>query len=101
MEPGPFEAQVVSCAVGSGAIDVEAALTNRSDERRSYTVYGVVSQPRGVPDLVASVNDVAPGATERVILHDAADSTDPGECEVRLVVHGPTPYGIDMDRIDD
>lgn len=101
MEPGPFEAHVVSCDVASGAIDVEASLTNRSDERRSYTVYGVVSQPRGVSDLVATLTDVDPGATEQVTMHQPRASADPGECEVRLVVHGPTPYGIDMERIDD
>ena len=32
MEPGPYEARWSSCTVGPGAIDVEAALTNRSDE---------------------------------------------------------------------
>ena len=56
VEPGAFEAHVVSCDVGPGAIDVEASLTNQSDELRSYTVYGVVSQPRGVPDLVATLD---------------------------------------------
>jgi hypothetical protein len=101
VEPGAFEAHVVSCEVGPGAIDVAASLTNESDDLRSYTVYGVVSQPRGVPDLVATLDDVAPGATEQVTMHHTARSTDTGECEVRLVVHGPTPYGLDMDRVND
>jgi hypothetical protein len=101
MEPGPHEARVVSCAVGPGAIDVEAAVTNLSDEQRSYTVYGVVSQPSGVPDLVATLTDVAPGATEQLAMHRTARSADPGGCDVRLVVHGPWPYGLEMDRIDD
>jgi hypothetical protein len=100
LEPGPFEAHVLSCEVGPGAIDVRAALTNRSDESRSYTVYGVVSEPGGVPDLVATLDDVAPGATEQVTMHHTARATDPGDCQVRLVVHGPTPYGLEMDRVD-
>jgi hypothetical protein len=101
MEPGPVEAHVVSCVVGPGAIDVEASVTNRSDELRSYTVYGVVREPRGVPDLVATLTDVAPGASEQLTMHHTARATDPGECEVRLVVHGPTPYGLEIDRVND
>jgi hypothetical protein len=101
MEPGPYEATVVACSVGPGAIDVEAALTNRSDEPRDYTVYGVVNQPSGVPDLVATLTTVAPGATEQVTMHHTARSESTDDCQVRLVVHGPTPYGLDMDRIDD
>jgi hypothetical protein len=100
MEPGPYDAHVVSCDVGPGGIDVAASLTNRSDEVRSYTVYGVVTRPRGVSDLVATLSDVAPGATEQVSMHRTR-SGEAGDCEVRLVVHGPTPYGLDMDRIDD
>jgi hypothetical protein len=101
MEPGPYEAEVVSCDVGPGAIDVTAAVTNRSDVRRDYTVYGVVNQPDGVPDLVATLTGVAPGATEQATMHRTVRSTSGGDCSVRLVVHGPTPYGLDMDRIDD
>ena len=101
IEPGPYEAQVVSCTVGPGAIDVTAAVTNRSDTQRDYTVYGVVNQPRGVPDLVGTLTAVAPGATEQVAMHHTVRSDDPGDCSVRLVVHGPTPYGLDVERIDD
>jgi hypothetical protein len=101
MEPGPFDAHIVSCTVGPGAVDVEASLTNRSEEQRGYTVYGVVSQPDGIPDLVATLSDVAPGGTEQVTMHHTARSADPGRCEVRLVVQGPTPYGLDVDRVRD
>jgi Protein of unknown function (DUF2510) len=101
MEPGPYEAHVVSCSVGPAAIDVDASVTNQSDRSRSYTVYGVVSQPPGVPDLVATLTDVEPGATEQVTMHHTARSSSSGQCDVRLVVHGPTPYGIKMDRVND
>jgi hypothetical protein len=101
MSPGPYDAEVVSCRVAPGAIDVEGALTNRSDDRRSYTVYGVVSDPRGVRDLVADVADVDPGATASFTLHRSTTTDSTGACEVRLVVHGPTPYGIEMERVDD
>jgi hypothetical protein len=101
MEPGPHEAHVVSCVVGPGAIDIRAEVTNSSEELRSYTVYGVVRQPRGVPDLVATLDDLAPGATGQVAMHHTARSSDSSECDVRLVVHGPTPYGLDIDRVND
>lgn len=101
MEPGPYEARVVSCSVGPGAIDVEAAVTNHSDESRDYTVYGVVNQPRGVSDLVGTLTDIRPGATGQVTMHRTARSEDPGECDVRLVVQGPTPYGLDVERVKD
>jgi len=101
MTPGPVEAEVLSCQVGPGAIDVEGSLTNRSTTQRSYTVYGVVRDPRGIPDLVANVTDVDPGATESFTLHHSSASDTPGVCDVRLVVHGPTPYGIEMERVDD
>lgn len=101
MEPGPYEAHVVSCTIGPGAVDVEATVTNRSDEQRDYTVYGVISHPHGIPDLVTTLTSVAPGATEQVAMHRTVHSSDPDGCEVRLVVHGPTPYGLDMDRVND
>jgi hypothetical protein len=101
IEPGPYEAHVVSCTVGPAAIDVEASLTNQSDKTRDYTVYGVVKQPHGVPDLVATLTDVAPGATEQVPMHHTALSSTTGTCDVRLVVQGPTPYGLKMDRTND
>jgi hypothetical protein len=101
LSPGPVSAEVISCEVGPGAIDVEASLTNLSSERRSYTVYGVISHPRGVPDLVAHVPDVEPGATQALRLHRSGLAEETTTCDARLVVHGPTPYGYEMDRVND
>lgn len=101
LSPGPVSAEVLSCEVGPGAIDVEASLTNLSSQRRSYTVYGVVSEPRDVPDLVAHVADVEPGATRPLTMHRSTLADETRTCDVRLVVHGPTPYGYEMDRVDD
>ena len=101
LSPGPVSAEVLSCEVGPGAIDVEASLTNLSSDRRSYTLYGVITQPNGVPDLVAHLADVEPGATRSVTLHRSTITDDTGACDARLVVHGPTPYGYEMDRVDD
>ena len=101
MSPGPFEVEVLSCEVGAGAIEVEASLTNLSRERRSYTVYGVVRRPGGIPDLVADVAAVDAGATVPLTLRRTSRAEAHGTCDVHLVVHGPTPYGLDMERIND
>jgi hypothetical protein len=101
MSPGPVRAEVVSCTVGPGAIDVEGSVTNLSDSRRSYTVYGVVSEPGGTPDLVERLSDVEPGATVAVRMHRSGRGDSTGNCDARLVVHGPAPWGYDPGRIDD
>jgi hypothetical protein len=101
MSPGPVRAEVVSCNVGPGAIDLEGSLTNLSGASRSYTVYGVVREPGGTPDLVERVSDVEPGATVPFTMHRSGRSADTGSCDARLVVHGPAPWGYDPGRIDD
>jgi hypothetical protein len=101
LSPGPVQAEIVSCRVSDGAIDIEAALTNHSDAIRSYTVYGVISEPGGVADLIGTVDDVAPGETTPVTLHRSALAQAPGQCRARLVVHGPLPYGYEMERVND
>jgi hypothetical protein len=101
MSPGPVRAEVVSCRVGPGAIDLEGSVTNLSDARRSYTVYGVVRDPDGTADLVEQVSDVEPGATVAVAMHRSVRVGDTGDCDARLVVQGPAPWGYDPGRIDD
>jgi hypothetical protein len=101
MSPGPVRAEVVSCTVGPGAIDLEGSLTNLSDTPRSYTVYGVVREPGGTPDLVERVPDVEAGATVAVTMHRSVRAETTGDCDARLVVHGPAPWGYDPGRIDD
>lgn len=101
MSPGPVDARVESCRVGAGAVDVEGSLTNRSDERRSYTVYGVFDNPRGLRDAVEHVDDVDPGGTVPFTLHRSVRSQTSGPCDVRLVVHGPSPWGYEVERIND
>jgi Protein of unknown function (DUF2510) len=101
IHPGPYDAEVVSCEMNPGEIDVKASLTNRSDALRSYTLYGVVSQPSGIPDLVAHLDDVEPGATRAVTLSRISSAPSDAGCEARLVVHGPSPWGIDVERVND
>lgn len=102
ISPGPVDTEVVSCEVGPGSIVVEATITNLRDRVRDYTVFGVVAEPRGVSDLVAEVSRVDAGETERFQLRRSLVSDEPdGACDVRLVVHGPTPYGLDMERVND
>jgi len=97
---GPHGAQVEACTIDSGEIVIDVRLTNRSNDARGYTVYGVVRTPRGVDDLVADIPELAPDETTEFQMRRPID-TDADSCEARLVVHGPTPYGIEIDRVDD
>jgi hypothetical protein len=97
---GPVGAQVEGCSIDSGEIVIDATLTNRSNADRAYTVYGVVQTPPGVDDLVADIPELAPDETTEFQMRRPID-TDAASCEARLVVHGPTPYGIEIDRVDD
>src|ERR687898_187529 len=65
----------------------------------ALSIVGIVFTVSFIRDLVATLTDVAPGASEQLTMHHTARATDPGECEVRLVVHGPTPYGLEIDRV--
>jgi hypothetical protein len=100
IEPGAVEAEVVGCSIDGGVLIIDAVLTNRSDTSREYTLYGVVRDPRGVDDLVAEVPEVAPGTATDVELRRLVGDDDQ-ECTARLVVQGPLPYGIEVDRVDD
>jgi hypothetical protein len=97
---GPHGATVESCAIESGQIVIDVRLTNRSDDARGYTVYAVVRTPPGVDDLVAEIPELAPDEATRFQMRRPI-ATDAESCEARLVVHGPTPYGIEIDRVDD
>jgi hypothetical protein len=100
IEPGPVVATVDSCTVGDAAITVDATLTNRSDKARDYTVYAVIESPSGVDDLVYDLSGVPAGDTVDFQIRKAMPITS-DTCEARLVVHGPKPYGIEIDRVND
>lgn len=99
IEPGAVSSDVVACTVADGEIVVEATVTNLSERTRGYTVYAVMRWPR-VGDLVTTTDDVAPDETRPVTLERIYGGSET-TCEARLVVQGPLPYGVEMDRTND
>ena len=97
--PGPVRAEITACTVGDGELVVSGTVENIDEATRDYTVYAVVSTPDDVPDLMSVLVDVAPGETRDV--EARRSMVGEGTCEARLVVHGPLPYGIDMERVND
>jgi Protein of unknown function (DUF2510) len=99
LEPGPTDAVVLSCDLEPGALVITGTITNTDDQAHDYTLYGVVSEPEGVDDIVLEVDDVAAGETRDVELRRSLVRS--GECEARLVVHGPLPWGVEMERVNE
>jgi hypothetical protein len=100
LSPGAVEAEVAACTVEPGAIVIDGVLTNRSSDSHGYTVYGVVRTPSGVDDLVTEIRELQPGETTEFEMRRSI-VVDEETCDARLVVHGPTPYGVEIDRVDD
>jgi hypothetical protein len=99
LEPGPNDAEVVSCEVQPGALVVTGTITNEDDVTHDYTLYGVVLEPDDVADIVFEVDDLAPGETREVELRRSLVAE--GRCDARIVVHGPLPWGLNMERVND
>ncbi len=99
LEPGAVATTVESCEITPGALVVTGTITNDSRSTHDYTVYAVFSSPPDLTDAVLDVLDVAPGETRRLELRRSTVAD--GECSARLVVHGPTPYGVDVERVND
>lgn len=99
LEPGPNDAVVLSCDLDPGALVVSGTITNDDDEAHDYTLYAVVSEPEGVDDIMLEVDDVAPGETRDVEFRRSLVRS--GDCEARIVVHGPLPWGVDMERVNE
>ena len=100
VEPGAVDAEIASCTVDGGVLVIEASITNESGKAREYTVYGVVRVPSDVDDIVTDVPRLEPGERTEFELRQLVTAEDQG-CAARLVVHGPTPYGLEVDRVND
>lgn len=99
IEPAEHETAVTSCNIGDGRIVVDATITNRDSAVSDFTVYAVFVEPDRVADAHTEVIAVEPGETREITLERNVAAV--GECEARLVVHGPLPYGLDMERVND
>lgn len=97
IEPADNEAAVTSCTLADGDIVVEATITNESATVDDFTLYAVVMEPPGVADIMLEVDGLGAGETREVVLQRRLAAV--GECSARLVVHGPLPYGREMERV--
>jgi hypothetical protein len=107
-EPGRHTAEVTSCTVEPGAFVVQATLTNLSDKTRDYTAYAVIDADLvagvqlKVDEVVLEVEDLAPDTTRELEFRSSRVTSNADlECRARIVIHGPTPFGIEMDRLED
>jgi hypothetical protein len=98
VDPVDHEAEVLSCTIADGELVIEAVLTNRSDAASDFTLYAVVDEPTRVPDLVTELDGVEPGESRTVQL--TRPFVRVGDCRARVVVHGPLPYGVEMERVN-
>lgn len=99
IEPGAVASEVTACTIADREITVEGTMTNLSDQTRDYTMYAVMEWPR-VGDLITTVDGVAPGESRTVTLERVYLGSEI-DCQTRLVVQGPLPYGLEMDRTND
>lgn len=93
LEPGPYESEVDDCIVDRRVATVDGTLTNQSDVERDYTIFVSV----GRRETVITVGDVAAGATVRWDA-DVQRVDVPSPCSATVVVRGPFPFGIELDR---
>jgi hypothetical protein len=99
VEPEPNEATLFDCWVEPGELFASGSVENTGDEVADYTVYVVVTEPGDVRDLVTTLDDVAPGDVRR--FETSRAMVTEGRCEARLVVHGPLPWGVEMERVNE
>lgn len=99
IDPEPHVATLDGCAVEPGEIVVSGSVENTGDTTESFTVYAIVSEPDDVPDMMETLDEIAPGEVRDFEMR-RTDVVD-GTCAARLVVHGPLPWGLEMERVND
>ena len=99
VDPGPHDARVDACSVVPGEIVVTGSIENLGASTEDFTVYAVVTEPEDVADLFTTVDAVAPGEVREFEMRRTQVVS--GECDARLVVHGPLPWGLEMERLNE
>ena len=95
IEPGPVDTEVTACRLDGRTATVEGTLTNESRTIRDYTIFVTLD---GEVEVIP-VDDVPTGETiEWVTTVRTTRSID--ECRPTITVHGPFPFGIELDPIE-
>lgn len=97
-DPGPHEAVIEECTVNSGSWTATGTIENLADDPRDYTLD--IAFVRAGTDNVqraatVEIDDVDPGE-EREFSVERRSSMDDLDC-VLVAVHGPLPFGFDLD----
>ena len=95
IEPGPVSTEVTQCSADGRDVEVTGELTNRSRTERDYTVFVTV----GDDTEVVQLETVAPAETVDWQV-DLRSRTIVDDCDPEVVVHGPFPFGVEIDAID-
>lgn len=88
-DPGPHEAELVSCEETGGVTRAAGTITNLDDEQRSYTIEVTYDGERR---QTGTVDDVSPGAS-RPFEIDEDLRFDELDCSI-VEVNGPQPFGL-------
>jgi Protein of unknown function (DUF2510) len=99
IDPEPHVATIDACTVEPGEIVVTGSVQNTGDTAEDFTVYAVVTDPDDVADMSTTLDAVEPGEVRVFELRRTA--VVEGDCTARLVVHGPLPWGLEMERVND
>lgn len=96
--PADHEARTVDCRVTDGSAVLVAELTNVDDQAGDFAVLVTFVRPgtdNAHRSARVSLEDVAPGATERFEVRRAI-TLDDIDCRIARV-DGPLPFGISLD----
>ncbi len=95
IEPGPVANEITTCTANGREILVTGTLTNESRADRSYTVFVTIG---GRTEFTA-LDDV-PAGTSADWEIDLRTRTIVDECDPRVTINGPLPFGLEMDPIE-
>lgn len=96
VEPGDHTLSDVACDIDARQVEVTGSIVNDTDDARGYVIFVEVDDVIGF----TVVDDVPGGAASpwaaRVVTRAPLD-----DCNPEIAVHGPFPYGLEVDAVND